>query len=243
MKPILVFALSLVCFFGAYGQDKKEMKPELTPLQSLTDDGITGEVKDRIVRHLKSNLPRQTVEFILSNDEEGEKDLIVSETDSAPFAETVKFYSLRHRSFLHWAETYVEFDGEFFTSLKKDDFENFLKDYDFLNKPDSLNLFVAAYKNFNMNDSAVHPEYIVTDDYLKKNQEDLNKYEAGKPKLSYKNIHSPKRTKNEISFFVASPLLNKITYRKVSVSPSYSFQWNSKTYCQENIVRASKRVE
>lgn len=231
MKPILAFALSFVCIFGAYGQDKKDMKPELTPLQTLTDDGITGETKNKIIRHLKNNFSKQTVEFVLSNDEEGEKDLIVSETDFAPFPETVKSYSLRHRNILHWAETYIEFNGKLYTSLEKGDFEDFLRDYDFLNKPDSLNLFVTAYQSFNINDSAVHPEFIITEDYIKKNQEDLTKYEAGSPKLSYKNIHSPKQIKNEISFFVASPLLNKITYKKVSVSPSYVFQWESKTYC------------
>ncbi len=234
MKLILAFALSIVCFFDASGQDKNDMKPELTPLQSLTDDGITGEVKNRIIRHIKGNLPKQTVEFILSNDKESEKDLIVSETDSAPFAESVKFYSLRSRRFLHWSEVYVGFNGRLYTSLKADDFENFLKDYDFLNKAESLALFIAAYENFSIKGSAVYPEYIVTEDYLKKNQKDLTKYEAGSTKLPYKKIHLPKDKKiengSEISFYVVNPLLNKITHEKVRVSSNYRFQWESKTY-------------
>lgn len=221
------------------------MKPELTPLEFSTDDGITGEVKDKIIRHIKENLSKQTVQFILSNDEQGEKDLIVSEIDSAPFAETVKFYSLRHRGFSHWAEIYAEFGGKLYTSLKKGDFENFLRDYNFINKADSLDLFIAAYRNFNTNGSAVHPDYIVTEDYLKKNQEDLTRYETASPKLAYKNIHSPKQKKTEngikISFYVVNPLLNKITHEKVSVSSNYFFRWESETYRQDKPVKTGKK--
>lgn len=240
VKSILIFILSFVWLFSVYGQDKKDMNPELTQLQLLTDNGITGEVKDKIIRHIKQNLPLQTVEFILSNNKEGEKDLIFSEISSAPFAESVKFYSLHHRGFAHWSEIYVEFNGKFYTSLKKNDFENFLKEYDFINKTNSLDLFIIAYRNFNIKDSAIHPNYIVTEKYLKENQENLTKYEAGYPKLSYKELHFPKERKNkngiEISFYVDNPLIDKITLIKASVSSNYSFQWESRTYRQDKPV-------
>ena len=243
MKSISIFILSFVLLFSVYGQNKKDMNPQLTQLQILTDNGITGEVKDKIIRHIKQNLPLQTVEFILSNNREGEKDLIVSEISSAPFAESVKFYSLHHRSFPHWSEIYVEFNKKFYTSLKKNDFENFLGEYNFINKTNSLDLFIVAYRNFNIKDSAIHPDYIVTEKYLKENQENLIKYEAGYPKLFYKELHSPKEKKNkngiEISFYVDNPLIDKITMLKASVSSNYSFQWESKTYRQDKSVETN----
>lgn len=234
MRSILILIFSFVCVFSVFGQDKKDMNTELTQLQVLTENEVTGEVKDKIIRHIKENLSKQTVEFILSNKREGEKDLIVSQIGAAPFAESVRFYFLRHLSFSHWSELYVGFNGKLYTSLKKDDFENFLRDYDFINKPNSLNLFIAAYKNFNVKDSAAYPDYIVNENYLRKNQEDLKNYEAAYPSLSYKEIYSPKEKKTtkgiEISFYVANPLLKKITFVKATVSSNYIFQWQSKAY-------------
>ena len=60
MKSISIFILSFVLLFSVYGQNKKDMNPQLTQLQILTDNGITGEVKDKIIRHIKQNLPLQT---------------------------------------------------------------------------------------------------------------------------------------------------------------------------------------
>lgn len=209
------------------------MKPEQKPLEFLTEDGITGAVKGKIIQHIKSNLSHQTVEFILSNDDGG-KNLIISEDSSAPFAETVKFYSLRQRNTIHWSAVYAEFGGKLYTSLEKDDFENFLKDYDFINKPNQLDLFVAAYEKFALNNSAIHPSYVVTEDYLKKNKENLMKHEKTDPKLFYKDVRSPKK-KNigngiEIRFYVITPSLSKIALEKVCVSSNYFFQWESKTF-------------
>lgn len=236
MRIILAFTLCFAFFFGIEAQDKKKPKAQLIPLQSLTDDGITGKVKSKIIQHIKDNLSKQTVEFILSSNKDGERDLIVSELNSAPFTQHVKFYFLRHRGFSHWSEIYADYNGKLYTSLKKEDFENFLRDYDFTNKADSLNLFIAAYINFNIKSSAIHPEYVMTDNYLKKDLQNLEKYQSGNSKLSFEEIHSPKEKKGgskmEISFFVANPSLKKIIYRKVSVSPSYSFQWKSKIYTQ-----------
>lgn len=233
MKSILALALAFVCVCSAYAQGEKVMKPEQKPLEFLTEDGITGAVKDTIVQHLKNNLSRQTIEFIFAGDKNG-NDLIITEDDSAPFAATVKFYSLRQRNVIHWSAIYAEFNGKFYTSLKKGDFENFLKDYDFIGKTNRLDLFIAAYKKFALNNSAVHPAYIVTADYLKKNQEILIGLGKSSSKLPYKDIRPPKErdTENatEISFYVITPLLDKVTLEKVCISSDYFFQWKSKTF-------------
>lgn len=233
MKSVLALALAFVCVCSAYAQGEKVMTPEQKPLEFLTEDGITGAVKDKIVQHLKNNLPRQTIESIFADDESG-NDLIITEDSSAPFAATVKFYSVRQRNVIHWSAVCAELNGKFYTSLKKGDFENFLKDYDFIGKTNRIDLFIEAYEKFALSNSAVHPARVVTADYLKKNQETLTEYEKNSPKLSDKGIRPPKEKKTEneieISFYVVTPSLEKVTLEKVRVSPNYFFQWKSKTF-------------
>ena len=235
-KLVLLGAFFVVCLSGAAAaQDKKEMDAKLTELEFLKDDGITGETKDKILRHIRENLPAQTVALILADG--GEKDLIVNEASRAPFAETVKIYDLRHRAFPHWSETYVEYKGKFYTSLRKEDFESFLKDCDFLKQSDPLGAFLTAYRNFYIKSAAIHPDYLVDEEYKQKNRASLERYAAGKPKLAFEKLHAPKAEKEgdaaggiEISFFVDNPTQGKAARVEVEISPDYAFDWETKNY-------------
>ena len=232
MKSILILAVCFVCLFtGIQGQEKRDMNND-SLLQYADDDGITGAVRDKIISHLKQNVPRTATEPFIGKKED-ENNLIVTETSAEPFPANVKFYSLHHRGFSHWSEIYAEYEGNLYTSLNKNDFENFLKNYDFLKKGNSLELFVAAYKNFNINDSAIQPDRLVSGQYLAENRKRLMRYGSGNKKIAFSEIHPPleKKVKNtEIAFYVDNPLLDKITLIKVSISADYNFYWKSKIF-------------
>ena len=220
MKRKFIVQLA-ICFFAlAYlvnGQIPVPT-PDLDKLPKSDDGALQGEIRERIVARF-CQAPADCGQFV------------VKTVDDTPRLPDVKIYSIARP--YHYFAYHLEYENESYDTIKPGDFEKFLADYQILAKSAALKKFLKIYRYFRMDGAAIHPFYIVDAARLKRNSDELRKYETGFEKLPFKEIHAPKLKKNkdgsiEIELYIYNDY--KIVKTQISISANYEYQEKSAVY-------------